>query len=69
MRRKSAKMGMKENNENQRHRASGLNLLVAAIILWNTTCSVLSITCAIKGTIQFLVIWPICRHSAGSTSI
>ena len=23
--------------ENQRHRASGLNLLVAAIILWNTT--------------------------------
>lgn len=24
-------------NENQRHRASGLNLLVAAIILWNTT--------------------------------
>jgi hypothetical protein len=28
-----------------------------------------SITCAIKGTIQPLVIWPICRHSAGSTSI
>ncbi|MEA3144826.1 MAG: hypothetical protein QOI53_234 [Verrucomicrobiota bacterium] len=23
--------------ENQRHRASGLNLLIAAIILWNTT--------------------------------
>jgi Tn3 transposase DDE domain/Domain of unknown function (DUF4158) len=23
--------------ENQRHRASGLNLLVAAIVLWNTT--------------------------------
>ena len=23
--------------ENQRHRASGLNLLVAALILWNTT--------------------------------
>ncbi len=23
--------------ENQRHRASGLNLLVAAVILWNTT--------------------------------
>jgi TnpA family transposase len=24
--------------ENQRYRASGLNLLVAAIILWNTAC-------------------------------
>jgi hypothetical protein len=53
--------------ENQRHRASGLNLLVAAIILWNTTyLQRASITCAINGAIQPLVIWPICRHSAGA---
>ena len=39
--------------ENQRHRASGLNLLVAALILWNTTYLQRAVD----------------RHSAGSTSI
>ncbi len=34
--------------ENQRHRASGLNLLVAAIILWNTTYLQLAIDHLLK---------------------
>jgi hypothetical protein len=56
--------------ENQRHRACGLNPLVAAIILWNKpTFSELSITCASKGTIRHPVICLIGRHSAGSISI
>ena len=39
MSRCSARLGeiRDRSYENQRHRASGLNLLVAAIILWNTT--------------------------------
>jgi hypothetical protein len=51
--------------ENQRHRASGLNLLVAAIISFygiQPTCSALSITYATKATIRHPVIWFICRH-------
>ena len=32
-----ARLATRLHYENQRHRASGLNLLVAAIILWNTT--------------------------------
>jgi TnpA family transposase len=56
--------------ENQRHRASGLNLLVAASFYGiRPTCSALSITYTTKGTIRHSVIWPICRHSAGSISI
>jgi hypothetical protein len=51
--------------ENQRHRASGLNLLVATIILWNTTYLQRAIDhCAIKGNIRNRVIWRICRRSA-----
>jgi len=33
------------------------------------TCSALSITYVTKGTMRHPVIWPIYRHSAGSTSI
>lgn len=55
--------------ENQRHRASGLNLLVAAIILWNTTyLQRPSITCESRGTIRPPEISPICRRWAGNTS-
>jgi TnpA family transposase len=56
--------------ENQRYRASGLNLVVAAIILWNTVY--------LQRAIEHLralesspnpSIWSISYRSAGSTSI
>jgi Tn3 transposase DDE domain len=54
--------------ENQSHQASGLNLLVAAIILWNTTYRRQAIDHLIaRDTIPQPAIWPTCRHSAGST--
>ena len=56
--------------ENQRHRASGLNLLVAALILWNTTYLQRAVDhLRDQRQLPHRVIWPICRHSAGSTSI
>ena len=56
--------------ENQRHRASGLNLLVAAIILWNTTYLQRAVDhLRIQGHHPASGDWLICRHSAGSISI
>jgi hypothetical protein len=42
---------------------------VAVTIACAAQGSALSITYATKGTIRHPVIWPICRHWAGSTSI
>ena len=56
--------------ENQRYRASGLNLVVAAIILWiRSTYSVQSIICAAWESRRSPMISFTSRHSAGSTSI
>jgi TnpA family transposase len=56
--------------ENQRHRASGLNLLVPAIILWNTTYLQRAVDhLRNQGYHRHPVIWLICRHSVGSISI
>lgn len=55
--------------ENQQHRASGLNLLVTAITLWNTRyLNARTRPCARPRAfpITFLLT---CRRSAGSTSI
>ena len=48
-----------------------LRTIVQPAARWNTAypCNAPSITYAIKGNIPHRVIWPICRHSAGSTSI
>ena len=55
--------------ENQQHRASGLNLLISAIILWNTrylsrAVAVLRETEDVPDTFSLTY-----RHSGGSTSI
>ena len=57
--------------ENQLHRASGLNLLVAAIILWNTTYLQRAVDYLRDhgGNIRHRVTWSTCHHSAGSTLI
>ena len=56
--------------ENQRHRASGLNLLVRGYHFMEhdlfAACD--RSTCVAKDTIRHPVIWPIFRHSVGSTS-
>ena len=55
--------------ENQRYRASGLNLVVAAIILWNTVyLSRRSISSGLRGTICRTICWRMLLPSAGSTS-
>ena len=53
--------------ENQRHRASGLNLLVAAIILWNTTYLQRAVDhLRDQGHHPAPVIWPICPTRLGA---
>jgi hypothetical protein len=48
----------------------GLNPLIAAIILWNTTYLQRAVDrLRNQGMIRHPVIWPSYRHSAGSTSI
>ena len=54
--------------ENQRYRASGLNLVVAAIVHWNTAC-LERVAQALRdsGNADNSLL-PNCRHWAGSTS-
>jgi TnpA family transposase len=54
--------------ENQQHRASGLNLLVTAIILWNTRYLERAVAACAKWTTSPTNCSPTSRRSAGSTS-
>ncbi len=55
--------------EQQRYRASGLNLVTAAIVLWNTVYpSVRRMRCAAMVMPSMTRYCSTCRHSAGSTS-
>ena len=54
--------------ENQQHRASGLNLLVTAIILWNTRYLERAVATLRRARMCPIICWPTCPRSAGSTS-
>jgi Tn3 transposase DDE domain len=54
--------------ENQRYRASGLNLAVAAIILWNTVSGAPLTSCVPAARSSAMSCFPISPRSAGSTS-
>ena len=54
--------------ENQRYRASGLNLVVAAIVLWNTAYLERVVQALRDTETRTTASCPICRHWAGSTS-
>jgi TnpA family transposase len=56
--------------EQQRYRASGLNLVTAAIVLWNTVYLEGRRThCAITAMVSMTACCNTCRHWAGNTSI
>jgi TnpA family transposase len=56
--------------ENQRYRASGLNLVVAAIVLWNTVYMERAVQrCGIRARRSTKHCCRTCRRWAGSTSI
>ena len=56
--------------ENQRHRASGLNLVIAAIVLWNTVCLERFVAASAGAAKSFRTsYWRTYRRWAGSTSI
>jgi hypothetical protein len=55
--------------ENQRYRDSGLNLAVAAIILWNTVYLSRAVpSCVPRVRLSAVICLPMSRRSAGSTS-
>lgn len=56
--------------EQQRYRASGLNLVTAAIVLWTlSTWNELHTPCAVRGRPLMTRCYSTCRRLAGSTSI
>ena len=57
-------------HENQRHRASGLNLVVAAIVLWNTVYleRAVAAICAERAKLCPTTRSPTSHRSGGSTS-
>ena len=54
--------------ENQRHRARGLNLIVAAIVLWNTVYLERATPCAAPASPLMMIASLTCRPSAENTS-
>jgi hypothetical protein len=53
--------------EQQRYRASGLNLVTAAIVLWNTVWKGRRTHCAITAMVSMTACCNTCRHWAGNT--